>query len=79
VSNTNVDGTTITQLCQTWVSAGAGPGDSGSPVFRRQGTGSHVTLLGILWGGSTLPDGSSLYFFSPIANIETELGSLTTF
>ena len=77
--NTNVDGTNITQLCQGWVSAGAGPGDSGSPVFRRQGTGSNVTLLGILWGGSILPDGSSLYIFSPISNIETELGALTTF
>ena len=50
--NTNVVGTNITQLCQTLVSAGVGPGDSGSPVFRRQGTGSNVTLLGILWGGS---------------------------
>ena len=77
--NTNVAGTNITQLCQGWVSAGAGGGDSGSPVFRRQGTGSNVTLLGILWGGSTLSDGSSLYIFSPISNIETELGALTTF
>ena len=77
--NTNVDGTNITQLCQGWVSAGAGPGDSGSPVFRRQGTGGDVTLLGILWGGSILPDGSSLYIYSPISNIETELGALTTF
>jgi len=39
------------------------------------GTGSNVTLVGILWGGS----GSSLYVFSPISNIETELGALTTF
>ncbi len=77
--NTNVDGTNITQLCQTWVSAGAGPGDSGSPVFRRQGTGSNVTLLGILWGGTILPDGSSLYIYSPISNIEAELGALRTF
>jgi hypothetical protein len=77
--NTNVDGTNITQLCQTWVSARAGPGDSGSPVFRRQGTGSNVTLLGILWGGTILPDGSSLYIYSPISNIEAELGALRTF
>jgi hypothetical protein len=73
--NTNVSGSNITQLCQTWVSAGVGAGDSGSPVFRRQGTGSNVTLVGILWGGS----GSSLYAFSPISNIEPELGALTTF
>ena len=71
----NVLGTTITQLCQTLVSAGVGAGDSGSPVFRRQGGTSNVTLVGILWGGS----GSSLYVFSPISNIETELGALTTF
>ena len=71
----NVSGTTITQLCQTLVSAGVGAGDSGSPVFRRQSGTSNVTLVGILWGGS----GSSLYVFSPISNIETELGALTTF
>jgi hypothetical protein len=45
-------------------------GDSGSPVFR--GT-SNVTLLGILWGGS-----GSQFVYSPIANIEQELGALTT-
>jgi hypothetical protein len=71
----NVFGSNITQLCQTLVSAGVGGGDSGSPVFRRQGTGSNVTLVGILWGGS----GTTLYVFSPISNIETELGALTTF
>ncbi|HJR51280.1 MAG TPA: hypothetical protein VJ794_09265 [Gemmatimonadales bacterium] len=71
----NVSGTTITQLCQTLVSAGVGAGDSGSPVFRRQGGTSNVTLVGILWGGS----GSNLYVYSPISNIETELGALTTF
>lgn len=31
--NTNVSGTNITQLCQTFVSASVGSGDSGSPVF----------------------------------------------
>jgi hypothetical protein len=71
----NLSGTNITQICQTLVSAGVGAGDSGSPVFRRQGSTSNVTLVGILWGGS----GSSLYVFSPISNIETELGALTTF
>ena len=73
--NVNVSGSNITQLCQTLVSAGVGSGDSGSPVFRRQGTTGNVTLVGILWGGS----GSSLYVFSPISNIESELGALTTF
>jgi hypothetical protein len=54
-------------------------GDSGSPVFRRQGTTNNVTLVGILWGGGVLSDGSTLYVFSPISNIEMELGALTTF
>jgi hypothetical protein len=34
-----------------------------------------VTLLGILWGGS----GSSIFILSPISNVESELGALTTF
>jgi hypothetical protein len=71
--NTGVFGSNIVQLCQTFVSAGVGAGDSGSPVFIERGRG--VILAGILWGGS----GSSLYVYSPIANIEQELGSLTTF
>ncbi len=71
----NVSGSNITQLCQSIVSAGVGGGDSGSPVFRRPNSSSNVTLLGILWGGS----GSSLFVFSPISNIERELGALTTF
>ena len=71
----NVSGTNITQLCQTLVSAGVGSGDSGSPVFRQQGTGNNVTLLGILWGGS----GSETFVFSPMSNIEAELGALRTF
>ncbi|MGH7578929.1 MAG: S1 family peptidase [Gemmatimonadales bacterium] len=73
--NVNVAGTIITQLCQSIVSAGVGGGDSGSPVFRRPNSGSNVTLLGILWGGS----GSGIFVFSPISNIEGELGALRTF
>jgi hypothetical protein len=72
--NVNVSGSNITQLCQTLVTAGVGGGDSGSPVFRRQGTTNNVTLVGILWGGS----GTTLYVFSPISKIEMELGALTT-
>jgi hypothetical protein len=72
--NTGVQGSRIVQLCQTFVSAGVGGGDSGSPVFSEP-SGSNVTLLGILWGGS----GSTTYVFSPIANVEQELGALTTF
>ena len=68
--HTNVFGSNITQLCQTFVSAGVAGGDSGSPVFVIDG-GRRVTLIGILWGGS----GSSLYVFSPLKNIQDELGS----
>ena len=71
--NTGVSGSNIVQLCQTFVSAGVGAGDSGSPVFR--GT-SNVTLVGILWGGSS---SGTQFVFSPISNIEQELGALTTF
>jgi hypothetical protein len=74
----NVSGTNITQLCQSFVSAGVGPGDSGSPVFSWPGTGGNITLLGILWGGSA--DGT-LFVFSPMSGIERagELGALKTF
>ena len=70
--NTNVSGSRIVQLCQTFVSAGVGSGDSGSPVFRITG-GDNVELVGILWGGS----GSTTFVFSPLANIVRELGSVT--
>ncbi len=71
--NTGVSGTNIVQLCQTFVSARVGAGDSGSPVFR--GT-SGVTLVGILWGGNS---SGTQFVFSPISNIERELGALQTF
>jgi len=71
--NTGVSGTNIVQLCQTFVSARVGAGDSGSPVFR--GT-SGVTLVGILWGGNS---SGTQFVFSPVSNIERELGALTTF
>jgi hypothetical protein len=70
--HTNVFGSNITQLCQTFVSAGVAGGDSGSPVFQING-GRRVTLVGILWGGS----GSSLYVFSPLKQIRDELGAFT--
>jgi hypothetical protein len=68
--NTNVSGSDITELCQNFVSATVGSGDSGSPVFAI-GSGSSVALVGILWGGS----GSSSFVYSPIANIHDDLGS----
>ena len=71
--NVEVSGTDIVQLCQNFVSARVGGGDSGSPVFKGS---SNVTLTGILWGGD---DKGKVFVYSPIANIEKELGALTTF
>jgi hypothetical protein len=71
---TNVSGSDHTEICQNFVSATVGSGDSGSPVFIISG-GNNVTLVGILWGGS----GSSSFVYSPLTNIEQELGSLTTY
>jgi len=70
--NTGVQGTRIVQLCQTFVSAGVGGGDSGSDVF--VGTSS-VKLAGVLWGGSS---SGTQFVFSPFANVVRELGPLTT-
>ncbi|MBI4420697.1 MAG: hypothetical protein HY560_07710 [Gemmatimonadetes bacterium] len=68
----NVSGSNITQICQTivenTVQIVAG-GDSGSPVYH--GT----SLSGILWGGNS---SGTLFVFSPLKNIEQELGSLET-
>lgn len=76
-THTSVSGSTVYLFCQTFVSdpGGAtvvGGGDSGSAVF---GAGtSSVQLLGILWGGSS--DNKS-FVFSPFAQIQQELGTLT--
>jgi len=72
--NTGVSGTNIVQLCQTFVDAGVGGGDSGSDVFAL--AGGSATLLGDLWGGNST---GTMFVYSPIANIESELGPLTTF
>lgn len=76
--NTNVSGTTITQLCQDFVNAGVAGGDSGSPVFRVTSGGSDVRLYGVLWGSS----GGARFVFSAIGSVNiqrsTELGPLTT-
>jgi hypothetical protein len=69
--NTNVSGSQLTQLCQTFVSAAVGSGDSGSPVFTGSG---NVTLVGILWGGSS---NGAQFVFSPLRSIKDELGAFT--
>jgi hypothetical protein len=81
VTNTCVDiqvtGTDIVQLCQNIVSARVRSGDSGAPVFKGS---SNVTLAGMLWGCDCNQNGvGTLYAYSPISNIERELGALTTF
>lgn len=67
-----VSGSNMAQLYQVMVAASVGSGDSGSPVFHWSGSGDDVTLHGILWGGS-----SASFVFSPMANVEHELGALT--
>lgn len=66
--NTGVSGSQIMQLCQNFVDAGVDGGDSGSQVFNESNQ-----LVGILWGGS----GTTTYVYSPLDQIEQELGSLT--
>jgi hypothetical protein len=70
--NTNVSGTNITQLCQTFANYGNAGGDSGSPVFRIT-TLPNVVLVGINWGGN-----GTISVFSPITQIQQELGALNT-
>jgi hypothetical protein len=72
--DTGVSGSNIVQLCQTFVSAGVGGGDSGSDVFQITG-GSNVKLAGVLWGGN---GAGTQFVFSPFGNVTRELGALTT-
>jgi hypothetical protein len=73
----NVSGSKVQLLCQTLVeNPGAvivGGGDSGSPVFQITSS-DNVTLVGILWGGSS--DGR-LFVFSHLTRVKQELGSFT--
>lgn len=74
-------GGTFVRRCQALVAGGSDGGDSGSPVFtfrNRRGNiaGGHVILSGILWGGSI--DGPPEFVYSPMFNVERELGPLQT-
>jgi hypothetical protein len=73
--NVNVSGSNIQQLCQTLVTnnsaAIVGSGDSGSPAFQIT-SGDNVKLVGILWGGG----GSTQFVFSPLRNIQDEIGAV---
>lgn len=72
----NVSGSNIQLLCQTFVENPNATivqgGDSGSPVFRQTGASS-AELVGILWGGNS---SGSLFVFSPLKQIQDELGSI---
>lgn len=73
---TYVANTNIVRFCQDFVQAGSAPGDSGSPVFEIVNSSAYtVRLHGILWGGS----GGTLFVFSSMSNVESELGPLETF
>jgi len=72
----NVASSDVTKLCQSVVQAGDDGGDSGSPVFSRIGSSANVKLVGILWGGADNPELGHLFVFSPLDNIEQELGPL---
>lgn len=70
----NVDSSDITLFCQHLVDAGAGSGDSGSPVFTWDGGYYGLsTLHGILWGAN---GAGTSFAFSTIGNVERELGCL---
>ena len=72
-----MSGSNIVLLCQDFVENTVpivGAGDSGSDVFAQSGSG--VTLLGVLWGGNST---GTLFVYSPILNVEQELGPLKTF
>jgi hypothetical protein len=72
-------GTGHVELCQDIVFAGVRGGDSGSGVFERaDASSSDIFLTGVLWGGGTDDSGATIFVFSPMENIEFELGPLTT-
>ena len=75
-ANTAVSGSTVYQLCQTFVSTSNGAtivnsGDSGSGVWT--GSGSSAKLVGLLWGGSS---DNKTFIFSPLKQIQQELGAV---
>jgi hypothetical protein len=73
-ANTGVSGTRVVRLCQDFVDAGVGGGDSSSPVFKIT-SGDNVELYGILWGGN---QAGTMFVYSPLNNVKDELGDLVT-
>ena len=76
-ANVAVSGTNIINLCQDLVENNSAKivegGDSGSQVFALT-SGDNVTLVGLLWGGNS---SGTMFVYSPIENVERELGPLT--
>ena len=71
-----VTDTDIAMMCQDEVFSGVGAGDSGSPVFESQAPfSSDVALAGLLWGSGNTTFGP-FFVYSPIHNIEFELGEM---
>ena len=75
-ANTAVSGSTVYQLCQTFVSDPNGGtvvsgGDSGSGVWT--GSGTSAKLVGLLWGGSS---DNKTFIFSPLKQIQQEIGAV---
>ncbi|HEY3221513.1 MAG TPA: S1 family peptidase [Gemmatimonadales bacterium] len=67
----NVSGSNVSLICQTIVENAVqivGAGDSGSPVYT-----SSNALAGVLWGGNS---SGTLLVFSPLKNVQDELGPL---
>jgi len=71
----NTSSAEVTFFCQSVVRSGVGGGDSGSPVFYPL-PGNKARLVGILWGGGSDPELGTLFVFSPLENIERDLGAL---
>jgi hypothetical protein len=71
-TDTGVSGSNIVLLCQDFVESSiqlVAGGDSGSPVFRVNGSSS-ATLLGNLWGGNS---SGTLFVYSRVGNVKQEL------
>lgn len=75
----HTDGGTFGRVCDGVVAAGANHGDSGSPVFWKNGAGNYF-LMGILWGGAGETDtvNSTEFWFSRWVSIKSDLSPTQT-
>jgi len=73
-----------TLYCQDEVYAGVNGGDSGSPTFRWKGDTDgdgldNVDLTGLLWGSRTYSSGKKTFLYSPMCQVEADIGALQTY